>query len=78
MFSEAIRMTPDSRRSRKLFGSSTLGGSGRQRLMATPISSNPVSGYFQICSSSIRWNHIFADIWGVFTDTWYGGTDSPP
>jgi hypothetical protein len=24
--------------------------------------------YLPICSPSIRWNHIFADIWGVFTD----------
>jgi hypothetical protein len=33
-----------------------------------PMSSNPVSGYFPVCSPSIRWNHIFADMWAVFTD----------
>jgi hypothetical protein len=41
-------------------------------------SQNRVSGYFAVGSPSIRWNHIFADMWAVFTDAWYGGTHSPP
>ncbi len=40
--------------------------------------SNPVSRYFPVWSSSIRWNHIFADMWAVFTDASYGGAHSAP
>ena len=36
-------------------------------------SQNRVSGYYPVCLPSIRWNHIFADMWAVFTDACMAG-----